>query len=198
MNTPKPTKTPDPGFLPEISVTRLPSMFRAYPEGTEIKYRPYMYGEIKKFSQSKMNDVQRFNFIGSGVFGSIPLKDITMPDLLHLGLLRKLSTLGSDAFTTEVVCQNKDCKKPGVHKFKSTDLDFVDLKVDNLPIEIDFGDGEKYRIMPMTFGMYSESVAAGMSEDPMDLMARMCVNQPYEKSIESTSSRACDSSPVAL
>lgn len=79
---------------PEIEVKELPSKFLPYPKGTKITYRPYLFGEVKKFNQGQQSTSQAWALIASGIKCSFDVNELTLSDLRYIGLLRKISTFG--------------------------------------------------------------------------------------------------------
>ena len=87
-------------MMPLVEVTQLPSGFIAYPEGVKISYRPYVFGEIKKFNQSNMSKLNAYELAMQGVVvEGMPKDDITFADMLYIALLRKISSLGDTSFS---------------------------------------------------------------------------------------------------
>ena len=58
-SAPEPSVKQEKNYLPTVNVNDLPSKFKPYPQGVEISYTPYTFGELKKFSQSKLSVKQR-------------------------------------------------------------------------------------------------------------------------------------------
>lgn len=150
---------------PEDSLSRvtnkphhLPSRGIPYPKGFELSYRPFKFGEIKRISSSKNSTPrQMFEEVLSGVDCSFDKEDLTLSDILFIGLLRKISTLG----TTDVILKYRcgKCKEVGNHRIKTDDLEFTDLLADysddeaQLPVSVEFSWGEE-NFTPLTLKDY--------------------------------------------
>ncbi len=174
-----PTKAAN--FLPEVKVmaTELPSRGVAYPKGAWITHRPYMFGEVKKISQSKLTDESSYDYILEGVECSFDKYNLTVPDALYVGLLRKISTLG----TSEIIARYEKCGKcgkPGHIIFKTTDIEFEDMNIPKLPIVVDMAIGEVH-FSPMTVKNYLGMVKRGKEQDEVSLYAVQATNLKYDE-----------------
>ena len=131
-------------FLPEVKmkVNGLPSRGIPYPNGASIKHRPFTFGEIKKISQSKLDTKEKFEFILSGIDCSFDKLDLTLPDFMYIGLLRKISTLGTTEGILVVKCPK--CNKEHNERLEigsaKSKIDFHDMKAPALPIIIEMSD----------------------------------------------------------
>lgn len=166
-------------FLPEVKVpcTHLPSGGKPYPKDAWITHRPYMFGEVKQISASKLDNENSYEYILSGVECSFDKYKLTVPDVLYIGLLRKISTLGSTEIVARYGC-NK-CGKPGQFIFKTTDLEFDDLKAPKLPICVDMSFGE-VQFSPMTVEDYLRMVKLDKGENEIALYAAQAKNLDFE------------------
>ena len=130
-------------FLPEINlkVKELPSKSLPYPDNCEIKYRPYAYGEVKKISQSSMSMKEVYRTLLDGVeCSNFDKFDLTLPDALFIGVLRKISTLGVTDVYIPYKCTK--CNGTGKHIIKTDNLEFLDLEIPDLPVVAQLTNGE--------------------------------------------------------
>lgn len=174
MSTPK-----EQPFLPSVKVLckDLPSHGVPYPQGAWITHRPYMFGEVKQISNSKLDNVNSYEYILEGVDCSFDKYKLTVPDVLYIGLLRKLSTLG----TTEIIARYKcnKCDKPGQFIFKTDDLQFDDLKASKLPIVVDMSFGEVH-FAPITVAEYLQLAKMDKVDDEISMYAVQAKNLKHD------------------
>ena len=171
-------------FLPQISlddVEQIPSKFLTYPEKSTIKYRPYSYGEVKKISQSKHSKKDEFNVILEGIECSFDKMDLTVSDLLYLGLLRKISTLGTTKVEAKYDCSG--CEKVVGKTFQLTDLNLKELEVPELPVVVDLDSGE-FEFTPLTVKDCFDLIDKDKVSDHISLLATMCRNKSFEEAYE--------------
>lgn len=168
--------------LPTIKVTSLPSGFKPYPKGAMIVYRPYTHGEVKSYSQSKMDGVQSLQFALKGIRASFPVEEITLSDMLYISLLRKISTFGNDKFTINYLCSG--CNRSSQFVVASDELNFDDLGVPELPIFIDFSDGTTFGFKPLTIGGYMELFSTNEEVSDIMVQAKECVTHSFEVALE--------------
>ena len=171
-----------------IEVKELPSEFKPYPKGVSIRYRTYTYDEVDEFNGMNSQDggneqstIERLNFLIKGVEADgMDRNDLTYRDILYIGLLRKLSTFGTQEFSVHI--RHEDGSRHTL-RFSLEDLYFEELKVPDLPVVVEVG-GKEMRFSPLTLGGY-----AGMSSDlgesgkpnARQVLAAQCVNMPYEE-----------------
>jgi hypothetical protein len=156
----------------QIRVTDLPSVGRAYPDGTEIHYKPYTFGEVKAFSQSKgkMSAAKSVERVLSGIdVNGMAKEDLTFFDFLYISLLRRLSTMNAIEFKLGVGCPK--CHKPVTHTFSWEGLIFEDLPAPKLPIIVDICDKADVRFTPITVKQYQELTRKQQDEDPVAIAA---------------------------
>lgn len=165
--------------VPDINLTidTLPSKSLSYPNGSVITYRPYTYGEVKYITQSKLSAKQNLEYVMKGITSSFDLLDLTVADLLYIGLLRKISTLGSTQLTVPYTCPA--CHTPNKLDFKTKDLEFEDLEIPELPLIADFSVGE-IEFMPLTVGGYFKLLEMKKEDDSLYCLAIQS-NKPVEE-----------------
>ena len=142
-----------------IQVTEIPSAFVPYPEGTKIWYRPYTYRELDTFNDSKLDHIQSLRRTGSGFYAEgMDVQDLTLPDYMYLGLLRRISSLGTSTFT---VSPRREDGSVIVTKTYGLDvLQFDDLEAPELPVNIRVG-GKVMQFVPLTMRLYEELANLG-------------------------------------
>ncbi|MDK1290208.1 hypothetical protein [Pseudoalteromonas umbrosa] len=155
-----------------VTVTGLPSMGKAYPDGVEIHYQPYTFGEVKSFSQSqgKMTMSKRIDQILSGIhIVGMEKDELTFFDFIYISLLRRLTTMNAIEFTLSVGCPN--CGAPVRHQFSWEGLVFDDLPAPKLPIIVDICGRQDVKFMPLTLGQYKTLSRLGLEEDEVAIAA---------------------------
>lgn len=156
----------------QIKVDRLPSKGLAYPQGVEIHYQPYTFGEVKSFSQSKgkMSAAHSMERVLAGIFvAGMDKGDLTFFDFLYISLLRRLSTMNAIEFRLGVGCPN--CAQPVTHTFSWEGLVFEDIAAPKLPIIVGLCGREEVRFTPLTVSQYQELSRLGIDEDPVAVAA---------------------------
>lgn len=166
--------------LPEINlkVHQLPSKALPYPTNCEIHYRPYTFGEIKKISQSKLSIKDGFSLVLSGVECSFDKNQLTMGDLLYIGLLRKLSTVGTSKVMVPYVCQV--CSESNKEVFSIDSIEFEELKIPALPICVSFSFGN-LEFSPLTVQDFMEILAHGKETDEITMISAQVRNQDSQQ-----------------
>jgi len=170
--------------LPDIylKLDSLPSKSLSYPNTSTIKYRPYTFGELKRFSQSKgLTFRENLDICMSGIETSFDKNDLTLSDVLYIGVLRRLSTLGTSKVQCPYVCPL--CHTPNTRILEMTDLEFEDLQVPELPLVAEFSFGE-LEFQPITVGNYQKLIQLGKDEDEVAGMAMQCIDLDFDKALE--------------
>lgn len=166
-------------FFPEITAGVLPSQFKAYPKDVIIKYRPYAFGEIKKFNQGGKSMLDVFQMAMDGVtVEGMNLDDITYSDALYISLLRKISSLGDTRFKVTYICSS--CGKPVTDAIESTKIGFDELEVPELPVVVEMSSGALH-FKPMTYGSFIKLAKEKKTNDVIAILAVMCTNKPYDE-----------------
>ena len=167
---------------PYVVVSKdIPSRFLPYPEGSEIRYRPYYYGEVKNYSQSLGLSIKdKFLFMLSGVeTEGFDKLDMTLSDFMYVGLLRRMSALGDSDIIISFVCNR--CGNIVEHRSKCSEVDIEYLNVPKLPISVNLLNGTELIFSPMTVRGYLELNSIDKGEDDLAFLAKCCVNLPYEE-----------------
>jgi hypothetical protein len=177
--------TPSTSHLPKVSleVKDLPSKSLSYPPGTTVSHRPYTFGEVKRISQSKLGIKDTFKEILKGVETNLPDKGmLTVPDVLFLGLLRKISTFGSSKFSVAYHCSH--CDKGSTFDLSADQIDFAELSVPRLPIKISLSNDVEYVFTPITINDYNYLVDKELADDELAILAVQCRSGGFEKNLE--------------
>lgn len=166
--------------LPVKTVTSLPSGFLPYPEGSEITYVPYTFGELLQFSESNVSRVDQFDFILKGIstkgFDKVHL---TYFDYLYIAVLRKLSSFKDDTFVLEFECQY--CSHVNKSNEKLTSLEFDELKIPSVPVVIKDDLGNQLHFMPLTIKNLMDIEKKKKLGDRLSMFAISVANMPFEE-----------------
>lgn len=167
--------------LPVINmdIKRLPSQGKVYPKDFVIQYRSYSFGEIQKVATSKLNERQVIELILSGVKTNLSKKLFTLNDVLFIGLLRKISSLGTAK--VRVPFTNPVTKKVDYHLLSIDDIEFYDIQAPAIPATVTMSDGNDYEFGPMLVKDYLNLVKAGKDKDPVAMYSAMCRNHPFNE-----------------
>ena len=177
--------------LPKVSLTdctRLPSMGLAYPKGATIKYRTYMLGEIEEFESPTLSEKDRYLMVLRGVETNFDKLTITLSDLMYLGLLRRISTMGAEEIGVNTMCPRcggRNTNKVAtahIHGANGETVYFDELKVPALPIRLKLSFGE-HRFMPITIGDYLAMLDEGIAIDAVSMTAIQCHTLDFPESI---------------
>jgi len=164
-------------FIPSLSVDVLPSKWLSYPPNSSISYKPYVFGEIKKFNQSKLRGKPRLDFIMSGIESSFPKEELTLADMLYIGLMRKISTLGDAKTQITFLCEH--CGMSNSFILLNSEMAFDDIEAEKLPVVVTLSDGD-YQFSPLTVQGYSDLMEDDLQNDIVHTLAKECINRPYE------------------
>lgn len=171
-------------YLPTVNVTELPSDFLPYPEGVEVTYKPYTYGELKRFSQSKLSVKQRYEFIldGIGVSG-MPKEKITFQDFLFLALLRKLSSIGIGDILVKYNCQKCGFENSNHVKLDTLDFESLSKNVPDLPANLTI-NGQDLEFSPLTIEDYFKLYSENKDKDHVAIMAIQCRSHNFKAAMD--------------
>jgi hypothetical protein len=177
-------------FVPwiELPVKNLPSGGKCYPEGTEISYQGYLFGDLLMINASKGWDVmKRLEEASKGIKSNkVSVEQLTFPDIVYLSMLRRMSSLGSSEFETKYICRK--CNKPSSKVFSQMDVSFNDMEFEGETLEVILSDESKMRFSPLTFGdakrlhngTASRFKKENLSSDTTAVYAIMCRNMPFD------------------
>lgn len=167
-------------MLPTIEVTQLPSNFIAYPKGVKIHYKPYVFGEVKKFNQSNLSKLDTYQMAMSGVeVTGMPLDALTFPDVIYIALLRKISSLGDTSFSLSYHCSS--CHKLNTVNIDHKNVGFTDMEVKELPIVATLENGTELEFGLFTYGNYKTLTNLNKIDDDMYAMALTVKNMSTEE-----------------
>ena len=172
---------------PEIDVNelsdamKLPSKFLPYPKNCSIKFRPYTFGEIKVYNQSKLNAIDNIKFVLKGITCSFDSLLLTVSDFLYIGLLRRLATFGGSKFSLAHIC--KHCKERQTELFDNSSIEFQDIIAPALPARVNLSVG-KLEFTPITLKDYIFILEENKQSDDIALMAVQCRNKPFDEAYE--------------
>lgn len=166
--------------LPLISIIDkdIPSRFLGYPEESEITYRPYTYGEILKFSQSKFDKIGRIKFLLDGIQTSFPIEDLYYFDFLYISVLRKLKTFSQSELIVSHICSN--CETKQKFNFNLSNIDYKDLDVSALPIILDVDDSTELHFKPLTVGKFMDLSRKNLDDDRLAITVAQVINKTTE------------------
>ncbi|QIG71455.1 peptidase domain-containing protein [Rhizobium phage RHph_TM39] len=170
----------DKSHLPIIQVRDLPSKFLPYPKGSTVKYVPFTYGELQKFSSSKLSLRDRFLFVLDGITTEgFDKNDLSYYDFLYVSSLRKISSFSHTKFTSRFRCNS--CEESNSQTHELSNIEFSDIQVPALPAVIPVGDDIDLHIMPLSVGNYLK-IDFDEDEDEdkgLEIFARSVSNLPY-------------------
>jgi len=169
-------------FMPKFTVSEVPSKFKSYPEGCKIEYSVYRFGDLKRMSGSELSPHQIYSDILMGVeCNNFDKRKITFPDLNYIGVLRKVSSIGGLEFSAQFVCPFCDDSEFQNKEFEIKDLDFFDLEVPNLPINVKFSFGVR-KFMPYTFEDFEFLRSINKELDKTAILAIMSISSKIFRS----------------
>lgn len=163
--------------IPSIQVDKLPSNFKPYDMSKGgIFYKPYTYGEVLYFNQSKMDVPTMIEFVLSGIIAPFPVTDLAYYDYLFLSVLRRMVTFETNTFSLVTICE--ECGNAISVKKDLTDLDFEDLQID-LPVILPTPSGDLH-FYPLTVGDYCKLYRANLLDNDLQLLSSQAKNKPFE------------------
>lgn len=165
-------------FLPEVEVKNLPSKKLQYPEATKIYYNPYTLGDLQVINNSNMNAVQLYEYILRGIrVTGMEKYDLTFYDVVYLGWLRKIASLGTPMFQLQAFCPN--CDKKVAKTLELKEMDFQDVSIDKMPINVKIRD-EKVSFKFITIKDYLEILEMDKIKDLIYVDSRHVCNMEQE------------------
>ena len=166
-------------YVPAVECDDLPSRFVPYPEGSQISYKPYTYGEVLNVNDSRLSLKQQFAKVLEGITTEgFPKGHLTVPDFLFIGLQRKISTLDTTEFTAVFLCRNEDCRFTNQIRLTTAMLHFEYMAAPKLPVVLkDFPGLGKCIFEPLRVEEYLELIDQDKDHQAY-MLARMCPNQP--------------------
>lgn len=179
----------EPTGLPYAKLEKLPSRFLPYPDGAQVYYRGYTFGEIDVFSESQLGVVEMTETVLQGIeCKGMDKLDLTLPDYLLAGMLRRVSTLGGLDFTVTLPANPEVGRMRAVRVTKTMqDVKFDELEdVPGLPISIQVRDNV-LEFWPLTVRRFLQ-MARDLGEDQVpsesQTLAYECANREPAEALE--------------
>lgn len=170
--------------LPLVKITKLPSGFKGYPEGTVISYAPLTLGELETLNNSDEVDVERglAMLLNSIHFTTISTSDLYYWDVMYISIRRKLLAFGNTHGILYAQCPNY--RNIEERDFGFRELEFKGIETPALPIITKLQDKE-VEIGLLTIKDFKE---VDINKGELDINARMIINLPYEEAYTLASS----------
>jgi len=174
-----------------LKVAKLPSGFKPYKPGTEIRYAPYSFGDIMDFAQSKFSKADAAEHIMEGIEVSSG-EDLAYFDYLYIGILRRLATFEADAFNIPFTCPHFDvvedkevpCNEKNKPTLMANEISFDELNTEALPVIYTDDAGNDFHFMPLSVTEWVKLVRAGKLEDKKEVFASLVVNMSRDKALK--------------
>ena len=172
--------TPSTSPLIFVTQSELPTQGKVYKEGVSIAYRPYYYGEIEKMSSSKnIGPRELLTLVLDGIqTTAIDKNNLCLCDVLFIGLLRKISVLGTHKIQVGFTCE---CGAVGKEIWEAKNIEFYDIEAEGFPIIASLKNKE-VEFMPLTVGDMIFLIDHG-NLDTSKIMAKQS-NMPFNDAYE--------------
>ena len=124
----------------KIKVDKIPSHFLSYPKNAEIYITPYSGDDIDELSNSQLSLKYILTKALEGIYTNFDKKQITFYDLVYLSFYRRILSINENKI--RVMSQCPYCGKFSTHEIEiDKQLDFEEVKIPTLPVNIDFSFG---------------------------------------------------------
>lgn len=124
----------------KIKIEELPSHFLSYPKNAEIFITPYSGDDVDELSNSNLSLKYILTKALEGIYTNFDKKQITFYDLIYLSFYRRILSVNENKI--RVMSQCPYCGKFSTHEIEiDKQLDFDDVKIPTLPVNIDFSFG---------------------------------------------------------
>ena len=124
----------------KIKVDQLPSHFLSYPKNAEIFITPYSGDDIDELSNSNLSLKYILTKALEGIYTNFDKKQLTFYDLVYLSFYRRILSVNENKI--RIMSQCPYCGKFSTHEIEiDKQLEFEDIKIPVLPINIDFSFG---------------------------------------------------------
>lgn len=136
---------------PFVEVVELPSLFKPYPSGTRISFKPYSFGEIEDWSTASRGSFRKKIEMGLAGIETVGIDkmDLDYQDYLYIMVLRKLSTFSSTTFIIRYTCPK--CGEYVELHPNISDIEFEDIEsIVDLPLDITLSDGTELTLNTLT------------------------------------------------
>ena len=155
----------------KIKIEELPSRYISYPEGAEVFITPYSGDEIDELSNSRLTLKYILTKCMEGVYTNFDKNKITFYDALYLSFNRRVLSINDSKIQIASQC-------PYCNKFSTTtvnidkQIEFEDIKIPTLPINIDFSFG-RLQFSFLTYGDFMKLQTDLKSEE----LAYQCITE---------------------
>lgn len=167
--------------ITNMKLDRLPSKGLTYPENAIISHRMYKCGELDMINNSNMTPKQLMELALKGINTSFDKMELTVPDFLFLGLLRKISIYNETSFTASCLC--KKCKRKASSDIPAFDMEFDDLGIKGLPAKVTL-NGKLMEFKPLTVGRFFDLLDKDMGANTLATYAAECTNMDFDEAYE--------------
>jgi len=124
----------------KIKVDKLPSHFLSYPQNAEIYITPYSGDDVDELSNNNLSLKYILTKALEGIYTNFDKKQLTFYDLVYLSFYRRILSVNENKI--RVMSQCPYCGKFSTHEIEiDKQLDFDDVKIPTLPVNIDFSFG---------------------------------------------------------
>jgi hypothetical protein len=180
-----------------FKVSSLPSEFKCYPEGVEVRYSNYEFDDFEIINNDLVDLYDRYAQMLKGIVTKgMSKQSLTFGDFLFISVQRKLNAFGAKTFKIPYWCPH--CKQDGEYTFSLEDIAFEGLKY-AMPLKVRFYSypDEEYLFQPHTIGdvlmmlenevyyQYTEDgvlvqdVQGNPIQDVKSVLASSCVNLDF-------------------
>lgn len=162
-------------FLPSKGLSYLPLK-------PTINYKPYTYGELKAINSQRLPPLKLIELeIESLKCSEMKIENLTVPDFYYILLHRKIVTYGDNLSRCPIVWKCQYCNSKQTNEINIQQLEFADLQVPELPIEVTLSNNKILRFSPITVRNYKELLKADTLKDPNRILACQCLNYPMNE-----------------
>ena len=124
----------------KIKIEQLPSHFLSYPNNAEIYITPYSGDDVDELSNSNLSLKYILTKALEGIYTNFDKKQLTFYDLVYLSFYRRILSVNENKI--RVMSQCPYCGKFSTHDIEvDKQLEFEDIKIPALPVNIDFSFG---------------------------------------------------------
>lgn len=124
----------------KIKVDQLPSHFLSYPKNAEIYITPYSGDDVDELSNSSLSLKYILTKALEGIYTNFDKKQLTFYDLIYLSFYRRILSVNENK--VRIMSQCPYCGKFSTHEIEiDKQLEFEDIKIPTLPVNIDFSFG---------------------------------------------------------
>lgn len=124
----------------KIKVDQLPSHFLSYPKNAEIYITPYSGDDVDELSNSSLSLKYILTKALEGIYANFDKKQLTFYDLIYLSFYRRILSVNENK--VRIMSQCPYCGKFSTHEIEvDKQLEFEDIKIPTLPVNIDFSFG---------------------------------------------------------